>query len=143
MSNMLILKYLISIVAVCFISVFGDNPIIQTCFTADPAPMVFKERVYVYVGVNSSAAPDNSYLMHYYKCYSSKYMINWTDHGIVLKTSDFSWSGGEADAAQVIEHNGKFYYHISTNATGGIALGIAVADNPLGLFKEAIPFIRE
>jgi hypothetical protein len=136
MSNKLILKYFISIITVCFISAFGDNPITQTCFTADPAPMVFKERVYVYVGVDSSAAPDNSYLMRYYKCYSSKDMVNWTDHGIVLKTSEFSWSGGEADAAQVIEHNGKFYYHISTNATGGIALGIAVADNPLGPFKD-------
>ena len=115
---------------------FADNPIIQTCFTADPAPMVYEERVYVYVGVDSSAAPDNSYLMRYYKCYSSKDMVNWTDRGIVLKTSEFSWSGGEADAAQVIEHNGKFYYHISTNASGGVALGIAVADNPLGPFKN-------
>ncbi|MBN1758191.1 MAG: hypothetical protein JW863_07735, partial [Chitinispirillaceae bacterium] len=75
---------------------FADNPIIQTCFTADPAPMAYEERVYVYVGVDSSAAPDNSYLMRYYKCYSSEDMVNWTDHGIVLKTSEFSWSGGEA-----------------------------------------------
>ena len=69
---------------------FADNPIIQTCYTADPAPLVFNDRVYVYVGHDSSAAPNNSYLMRYYKCYSSADMVNWTDHGIVLKTSEFN-----------------------------------------------------
>ncbi len=137
MFNNSILKHIIfSLMTVYLSNVFGDNPIIQTCFTADPAPMAYKDRVYAYVGVDSSAAPDNSYLMKYWKCYSSKDMVNWTDHGIVLKTSDFKWSGGEADAAQAIEHNGKFYYYISTPASGGVAIGVAVADNPLGPFKD-------
>jgi hypothetical protein len=137
MSKISISKHIIFLLIAVYLSnVFGDNPIIQTCFTADPAPMAYKDRVYAYVGVDSSAAPDNAYLMKYWKCYSSKDMVNWTDHGIVLKTTDFKWSGGEADAAQAIEHNGKFYYYISTPATGGVALGVAVADNPLGPFKD-------
>ena len=29
---------------------FADNPIVQTIYTADPAPMVYKDTLYVYTG---------------------------------------------------------------------------------------------
>ena len=115
---------------------FADNPIIQTCFTADPAPLVYDSTIYVYVGHDSASAPDDSYLMRAWKCYSSKDMVNWTDHGVVLPTRDISWSGGEADAAEVDYHDGKFYYYTSTPGPGGTAVGVAVADNPLGPFID-------
>jgi arabinoxylan arabinofuranohydrolase len=117
---------------------FADNPIIQTCFTADPAPLVYENTVYVYVGHDSASAPNDGYLMRAWKCYSSNDMVNWTDHGVVLPTSVFGWSGGEADAAQVVYRNGTFYYYISTNASGGVALGVAVSKNPTGPFKDTL-----
>jgi hypothetical protein len=127
-----------TVLCLLFISVYADNPVVQTCYTADPAPMAYNGRVYLYVGHDSSAAPSNSYLMRYWKCYSSSDMVNWTDHGPVLYAKQFSWSGGDANAAQVIERDKKFYYYISTGGPGGIAIGVGVADSPLGPFKDAL-----
>lgn len=130
-----VLLFALSLITVCF----ADNPVIQTCYTADPAPMVYNGRVYLYVGHDSSAAPANSYLMRYWKCYSSTDMVNWTDHGAVLYAKPtFSWCGGDANAAQVIHREGKFYYYISTGGPGGIAIGVGIADSPTGPFKDAI-----
>jgi arabinoxylan arabinofuranohydrolase len=127
----------IVLAALCIVNAcFADNPFVQTCYTADPAPLVYNDRVYVYVGHDSSAAPAGSYLMRDWKCYSSGDMVNWTDHGVVLKTSQFSWSGGDANAAQCVFRNGKFYYYVSTSASGTIAIGVAVATNPLGPFTD-------
>ena len=133
-----IFSLLLLTVPLLFPPCLADNPIIQTCFTADPAPLVYNNTVYVYVGHDSVNAPNDSYLMRAWKCYSSKDMVNWTDHGVVLPTSAFGWSGGDADAAQVIFRNGKFYYFISTTASGGVALGVAVSNNPTGPFKDTL-----
>jgi arabinoxylan arabinofuranohydrolase len=117
---------------------FADNPIIQSCFTADPAPLVYNNTAYVYVGHDSANAPNDGYLMRAWKCYSSKDMVNWTDHGVVLPTSAISWSTGEADASQAIYRNGIFYYYISTPASGGVAIGVAVSKSPVGPFKDTL-----
>src|SRR4029079_5851485 len=42
-------------IVVCGLTLFSraaraDNPIIQTIYTADPAPLVFNDRVYLYTG---------------------------------------------------------------------------------------------
>ncbi|MBN1757826.1 MAG: family 43 glycosylhydrolase [Chitinispirillaceae bacterium] len=138
LKNSSIILYLFFIISV-FVNVgFADNPVVQTCFTADPAPLVHDNAVYVYVGHDSANAPNDSYLMRAWKCYSSKDMVNWTDHGVALPTSVFSWSGGDADAAQAIYRNGIFYYYISTTASGGVALGVAVSNNPIGPFKDTL-----
>jgi len=123
---------LILLVTTCF----ADNPVIQTCFTADPAPLVYNGTVYLYVGHDSDNAPDNGYLMRDWKSYSSKDMVNWTDHGVVLPTSAFSWSTSrDADAARIIYRNGKFYYYISTTASGGVAIGVQFQIAQLGLLR--------
>lgn len=68
--------------------------------------------------------------------------VNWTDHGAVLDIRKvFNWSGGDANAAQCIYRNGKFYYYVSTGNTrgaGGVALGVAVSDSPFGPFRDAL-----
>jgi arabinoxylan arabinofuranohydrolase len=115
----------------------ADNPVVQTCYTADPAPLLYNNRVYLYVGHD----PDNatSYMLREWLCYSSADMVNWTDHGMVLATSSISWSTNrEADASQVIYRNGKFYYYISTTASGGVAVGVAVSSSPIGPFRDTL-----
>ena len=136
MKNVMRLIFCLLVLYICILPCFAENPVVQTCYTADPAPLVHDGVVYLYVGHDSSAAPNNSYLMRYYKCYSSKDMVNWTDHGIVLNMKSVSWSGGEANAAQVAYRNGSFYFYTSTNATGGIAIGVAVSKSPLGPFTD-------
>lgn len=118
----------------------AQNPIIQTHYTADPAPMVYKDTLFLYVGCDEKDAPHNSYLMREYRLYTTTDMVNWTDRGAVLRTSDFAWSGGDASAAQCIERNGRFYWYISSQnkLSPGSAIGVAVGDSPYGPFKDAL-----
>ena len=121
---------------------FAKNPIVQSLYTADPAPLVHEGAVYLYTGHDEGDAPDNRYRMHDYRCFSTTDMVNWTDHGAVLDIRKvFHWSGGDANAAQCICRNGKFYYYVSTGNTkgpGGVALGVAVSDSPFGPFRDAL-----
>lgn len=43
-------------------------------------------------------------------------MKTWTDHGPVLRPTDFEWAVGEAWASQVVEKDGKFYYYTTAQA---------------------------
>jgi beta-xylosidase len=59
----------------------------------------------------------------------------------VLKATDFNWAKGDAWAAHAIERNGKFYFYTTVRHKDdkpGFAVGVAVADSPLGPYKDAI-----
>src|SRR3954471_10002149 len=86
----------------------ADNPIVQTIYTADPAPMVYNGRLYLYTGHDE----DNSsyFTMKNWHLYSTTDMVNWTDEGSPLSLTTFSWASSNAWAGQVINRNGKFYY---------------------------------
>lgn len=117
---------------------YADNPIVQTIFTSDPAPMVYNDTVYVYTGHDED---DSKYFtMNDWRCYSTKDMVNWTDHGAMLSYKTFSWAKGDAWAAHCIERDGKFYYYVtlSDRKQGSRAIGVAVSDSPTGPFKDAI-----
>jgi hypothetical protein len=118
---------------------FADNPIIQTCYTSDPAPLIYNGTVYLYTGHDSDNAPTDGYLIANWKCYSSTDMVNWTDHGVALAPGSFSWATTrDASAAQAIFRNGKFYYYVSTTSSGGEAIGVAVSNSPIGPFKDTL-----
>jgi hypothetical protein len=115
----------------------AKNPVIQTLYTADPAPMVYNDTLYLY----TSHDEDNStwFTMNDWRCFSTTDMVNWTDHGSPLSFREFEWSRGDAWAGQCVERNGKFYYYIPTNQKdGGMAVGVAVSDSPFGPFKDAL-----
>jgi hypothetical protein len=113
------------------------NPIIQNIYTADPAPLVHGDTVYVYVGHDEDDA--QHYKMIDWRLYSSKDMVNWTDHGSPLSLKNFSWADSSAWAGQAIERDGKFYWYVPVGQrTGGMAIGVAVADSPTGPFKDAL-----
>ena len=120
----------------------GQNPIIQTMYTADPAPMIHNDTLFLFVGHDEDDAPKNTFLMREYCLFSTVDMVNWTYHGPVLRTSEVSWSVGDASAAQCIERNGKFYYYISTQnntpGAGGVSVGVLVADNIYGPYKDVL-----
>ena len=118
----------------------AKNPIIQTSFTPDPAPVVFGDTLYVYTGCDKDARNDN-YYMTGYQCFSTTDMQNWTDHGRIMEDSDFSWGKKDsAWASQCIERNGKYYFYVTMNTSSGdgYAIGVAVADKPEGPFKDAL-----
>ena len=123
------------------------NPIITDKFTADPAPMVHDGTLYLYVGHDEyyegqdSASGGKEFNITEWLCYSTTDMKTWTDHGSVLKPTDFKWAVGEAWASQVVEKNGKFYYYTTVQAGEpfvGKAVGVAVSDSPTGPFVDAI-----
>lgn len=117
----------------------AQNPIIQTNYTADPAPMVHNDTVYLYTSHDEDETVKNFFTMNDWRCYSTTDMVNWTDRGAVLSYKTFEWSRGDAWAGQCIPRNGKFYYYLPVNMkNGGNAIGVAVSDSPTGPFKDAI-----
>jgi arabinoxylan arabinofuranohydrolase len=116
----------------------ADNPIIQTIYTADPAPLVYNGRVYLYTGHDEDAS--TWFTMKEWRVWSSDDMVNWTDHGSPLNIDTFSWARQDAWAGQAVERNGKFYWYVPVvnDATGRMAIGVAVADSPTGPFRDAI-----
>lgn len=116
------------------------NPIITHKYTADPAALVYNDKVYLYTGHDQCRHPENRYVMNEWLVFSSPDLINWTEHPVPLRPTDFKWAKGSAWASQVIERNGKFYWYVTVDhgSIHGKAIGIAVADNPLGPFKDAI-----
>jgi arabinoxylan arabinofuranohydrolase len=117
----------------------AQNPIIQTNYTADPAPMVHNGTAYLYTSHDEDTTVRNFFTMNDWLCYSSTDMVNWTDHGAVLSYKTFEWARGDAWAGQCIFRNGKFYYYLPVNQKNGEnAIGVAVSDSPTGPFKDAI-----
>ena len=123
------------------------NPLIKNKFTADPAPLVHDGILYLYVGHDEyyegqdSASGGKEFNITEWLCYSTEDMQKWTDHGSVLKPTDFEWGVGEAWASQVIEHEGKFYYYTTVQAGepyNSKVIGVAVSDSPTGPFTDAI-----
>lgn len=116
----------------------AQNPIVQTQLTGDPAPMVDGDRFYIYTGHDEDGA--DFFWMNEWRVYSSTDMVNWTDHGSPLDLSAFAWADSRAWAAQTIKRNGKYYWYICAHSklTGGMAIGVAVANSPTRPFKDAI-----
>lgn len=115
----------------------AQNPIIQTIYTADPAPMVHNDTVWLYTGHDEDKS--TWFTMKDWRCYSSTDMVNWTDHGSPLSLKTFSWAVKDAWAGQCIYRNGKFYWYVPMNAKGlGMSIGVAVSDRPTGPFVDAI-----
>lgn len=118
----------------------AENPIIQTNFTADPAPLVHDDVVYLYTSHDEDDA--NGFRMLDWRLYTSTDMVNWTDKGVVASLKTFPWAVQENDAwaIQVVERNGKFYLYAPISAHGAPknVIAVAVADKPEGPFKDAL-----
>jgi len=123
----------------------AQNPIIQTKYTADPAPFVYNDTVFLYVSHDEeNAGPGmGRFLMKDWLLYTSVDMVNWTDHGVVASLKDFSWGKQDngAWAPQCIERNGKFYLYCPIHMNG---IGVLVSDSPYGPFTDPLgkPLIK-
>ncbi len=119
------------------LAINAQNPIIQTYFTADPAPMVYDGTVYVYTSHDEDSTVNNFFTMYDWRCYSSTDMVNWTDHGAVASLKDFKWNEktNGAWAPQCIERNGKFYLYVPIHGEG---VSVLVSDSPTGPFTDPI-----
>lgn len=120
------------------------DPIVQTKFTADPAPFVHDGVVYLYTSHDEDDAGPGMgrFLMKDWQCYTSTDMVNWTDHGTIASLKTFPWAvqSNDAWAPQAIERDGKFYFYAPVSVPGWPknVIAVAVADSPLGPYKDAI-----
>lgn len=130
----------------CSVSIFAQNksklpktsgnPIFEGWY-ADPEGIVFGDEYWIYP--TYSAPYDDQIFMD---AFSSKDLVNWTKHPRVLSKENISWLRRALWAPAVIHANDKYYFFFgandiqNNNELGGI--GVAVADNPAGPFKDAL-----
>ena len=121
-------------------ALLAGNPLLTDVFTADPAPLVDGDTVYLYT-THDEAPPRQWLVMNDWLCYSSKDMVNWKAHGPVASKDTFEWGTHDAWAAQAIKKDGKYWLYVTLcgkNQYSGRAIGVAVSDKPEGPFKDAI-----
>ncbi|WP_281898985.1 glycoside hydrolase family 43 protein [Phytohabitans aurantiacus] len=116
----------------------ADNPIVQTIYTADPAPLVHNGRVYLYTGHDEDGS--TYFTMREWRVWSSADMVNWTDHGSPMSLGTFSWASADAWAGHTIYRNGQFYWYVpvKNRSTGRMAIGVGVSSSPTGPFRDAL-----
>jgi arabinoxylan arabinofuranohydrolase len=119
-----------------FLNVKSQNPIVQTIFTADPAPLVYNDTLFLYT-THDEQTTSGFFTMHNWQLFSTTDMVNWTAYGAVASLRNFEWSErtNGAWAPQAIERNGKFYLYCPIHGDG---IGVLVADRPYGPFRDPL-----
>jgi len=125
--------------------VAANLPLFQTKYTADPAPLVVGDTLFLYTSHDASPEdiPDLNekssagFFMYDWLLWSTTDMVNWTEHGAVASLKDFPWRSREngAWAIQTVQRNGKYYLYAPLHGHG---IGVLVADSPYGPFKDPI-----
>lgn len=112
----------------------SGNPVFKGWY-ADPEARIFERTYWVYP--TFSAKYDKQV---FFDAFSSTDLINWTKHQQILDTASIKWARRAMWAPSVTEKDGKYYFFFGANDIqsdqqyGGI--GVAVADNPRGPFKD-------
>jgi hypothetical protein len=121
------------------------NPVTRSGFIGDPAAVVVDDTVWLIGGQDMGST---GYNIPRYVAYSSKDLINWESHGVVLDTANVPWQGTvDAWAAQMIPYGGKYYLYTcgwGRGTYGGSThIGVAVADQPQGPYVDiGQPLVR-
>lgn len=129
------MKPLLPLLMMAALSAGAVNPLISTKYTADPAPYVHNDTVYLYTTHDENDA--EGFKMLDWLLYTSTDMVNWTDHGVVASLKDFKWYDKDngAWAEQVIERNGKWYMYCPIHGSG---ISVLVSDSPYGPFVDVL-----
>ena len=113
----------------------ANMPLVQTRFTADPAPVVIDGKVYLYTTHDNDGA--RGFQMFDWLLYVSDDLVNWQDYGPVASLDDFKYYDGNngAWAEQVVEANGSYYMYCPIHGHG---IGVLTADHPYGPFHDPL-----
>jgi beta-xylosidase len=123
------------------ISKSSENPFIRHMYTADPSARVFKDgRLYVYAS-HDVDPPRGCDLMDQYHVFSTDNMVNWKDHGEILRASQVPWGrkeGGFMWAPDCVYKNGTYYFYFphpsGTEWNKTWKIGIATSKKPASDF---------
>ncbi len=122
----------------------ATNPLIMDQFTADPTARVFEGKIYVYPSHDIKAPPEYKgrpdwFVMEDYHVFSSGNLTDWKDHGVIVTQTGVAWTNPTAYAMWAPDcafKDGKYYFYFPAMAkSGGMKVGVAVADRPYGPFK--------
>lgn len=112
----------------------SGNPVFPG-WNADPEGAIFNNTFWIYP---TYSAPYDKQV--FFDAFSSPDLINWTKHSDITDTSAIKWAHRAMWAPAIVEKEGKFYFFFGANdiqsndELGGI--GVAVADNPSGPFRD-------
>ncbi len=120
---------------------FAANPFVTSIYTADPSARVMPDgRLYVYPS-HDIAPPQGCDLMDQYHVFSTNDMVNWVDHGEILRASQVPWGrpeGGFMWAPDCVYKNGKYYFYFphpsGTDWGSTWKIGVATSTSPAGGF---------
>jgi beta-xylosidase len=112
----------------------AGNPVFKGWY-ADPEGIIFKNKYWIYP--TYSAKFDEQVFLD---AFSSPDLVTWTKHARILDTAVVKWARRAMWAPSVVEKGGRYFLFFGANdiqkneERGGI--GVAVADNPAGPFKD-------
>lgn len=114
----------------------SGNPIFPGWY-ADPEGIIFKNKYWIYP---TYSAPYEQQV--HLDAFSSPDLITWTKHSRIIDTAAVKWAHKAMWAPAIVAKDGKYYLFFGANdiqndkEIGGI--GVAVANNPAGPFKDLL-----
>jgi hypothetical protein len=127
------------------------NPIMADgqYYSADPAPLVADGKLYILAGRDEAAPDVNDFVMKQWQLLVTDDVASgrWTHYPAILKPEQvFAWAApGRAYAGQIVQGGDQRYYLYApveerdSNNADHFAIGVAVADSPLGPWRDAHP----
>ncbi|WP_018622031.1 glycoside hydrolase family 43 protein [Spirosoma luteum] len=113
----------------------SGNPVFPGWY-ADPEGAVFGNKYWIYP---TYSAPYNQQV--FFDAFSSPDLVNWTKHSRILDSTAVKWAKRAMWAPAIVEKDGRYFLFFGANdihddkkEVGGI--GVAVADNPAGPFRD-------
>ncbi|MCB0282523.1 MAG: glycoside hydrolase family 43 protein [Calditrichaeota bacterium] len=112
----------------------AGNPVIDGWY-ADPEAVIFDNTYWIYP---TYSAPYDSQL--FMDAFSSKDLLSWEKHSRILIKENISWAKRAMWAPAIVHKDEHYFLFFAANdiqnneEEGGI--GVAVADNPAGPFKD-------
>jgi beta-xylosidase len=139
-----ILRNIYSVLFFCLVSLVAfsqKNPVIDGWY-ADPEGVIFNRTYWIYPTYSAKYE-----MQVFLDAFSSNDMVKWKKHARILDTSGIKWAKMAMWAPAIVKKDNQYFLFFSANdiqskqrngqaddTLGGI--GIAVADNPAGPFKD-------
>ena len=130
---------LAAVVAVCAPLAPAGNPLIPTVFSADPSAHVWPgdDRIWVYASHDEPGTNTHDTMISYH-VFSSRDLVNWTDHGIALHLYNVDWAISHMWAIDAVYRHGQYHlvYCAKRQGDGSFRTGLAVSARPEGPFRD-------
>ncbi|TRW22952.1 family 43 glycosylhydrolase [Flavobacterium zepuense] len=117
------------------LTVINNNPALEG-FYADPEVLYSNKTGKYYLYPTSDGF--DGWGGYYFKTFSSDNLVDWKDEGIILDLKkDVPWGNRNAWAPTIVEKKIKGKYKYFYYFTAAQKVGVAVADDPAGPFKDS------